>query len=403
MPVNYAQYQQGLQDPLQTSLESYKQGVAIREGQTKRADLELKKQQALTLQTDLATLASNTQAGAKDYASMMTKYPQLSEHFQKAYSVLESGQQEVQRNHALQLFSALDANQTDVAVRLLTEQKLAAENSGLTQEATAADLMLKIIETNPEAAKASAGLMLSATMGPDKFAATYEKIQTEQRKRQLQPGEIDKQAADLSLTKADTKKALLGAEKLGAEVQKAALELKALEAGGAIVEPEKRFDMEIKLKDRYAKQTSDYRAGRVNLDTIKSSAADKTGAGDIALVTSFMKMLDPGSTVRESEFATARDTAGLYAMLQNWAQKKTTGAFLNPKQRTSFANLAEKYMKAAEREETRVRKDMGTIIKNYKLEPENVFGTRTDVAAPGKSTTKTAPQRGYMRHAGAVP
>ena len=43
------------------------------------------------------------------------------------------------------------------------------------------------------------------------------------------------------------------------------------------------------------------------------------------MITGFMKMLDPGSVVRETEFATARDTAGLFERLTNEATKIAIG------------------------------------------------------------------------------
>ena len=91
-------------------------------------------------------------------------------------------------------------------------------------------------------------------------------------------------------------------------------------------------------------------------EKIKSSAERGDGAGDMSLVINYMKMLDPGSVVRETEFKTA-------AELQSWlaenptrsdgapwpstflrmAQKFDTekaGAFLQPEQRKRFLSSA---------------------------------------------------------------
>ena len=61
---------------------------------------------------------------------------------------------------------------------------------------------------------------------------------------------------------------------------------------------------------------------------------------DISMVFNYMKMLDPGSTVRESEYATARDTAGVPQEIRNTFNKLQGGGFLSDAQRRSFRNLA---------------------------------------------------------------
>jgi hypothetical protein len=70
----------------------------------------------------------------------------------------------------------LEAGQTDFAIQSLEEQKLAAENAGLTGDARGAEALIELVKTNPEAAKTSAGLMLASTMGADEFASVYSKI-----------------------------------------------------------------------------------------------------------------------------------------------------------------------------------------------------------------------------------
>ena len=91
-------------------------------------------------------------------------------------------------------------------------------------------------------------------------------------------------------------------------------------------------------------------------------------------------MLDPGSVVRETEFATARDTAGLYTRLENSLQKVNNGEFLKQAQRDEFVKLADEYYKAAQNKADEDKRALGVVVKNYKLNPENVFGA--EQAAP---------------------
>jgi hypothetical protein len=123
-------------------------------------------------------------------------------------------------------------------------------------------------------------------------------------------------------------------------------------------------------------------------ETIKSSSVDKTGAGDVALVFGFMRMLDPDSVVRETEFATAQDTAGLVNKLKALGTKVENGQFLSQQQRGEFAALAKKYMDAALNHEKRVREDLSITVKNYGLNPANVFG----VGSPNTPPAQTEPE-----------
>jgi len=54
-----------------------------------------------------------------------------------------------------------------------------------------------------------------------------------------------------------------------------------------------------------------YTAVRGSFERIQSGAARNTGAGDLGIIYGYMKMLDPGSVVREGEFATAENASGV--------------------------------------------------------------------------------------------
>lgn len=77
-----------------------------------------------------------------------------------------------------------------------------------------------------------------------------------------------------------------------------------------------------------------------NLDKIEASASTPTPAGDISLVFAYMKMLDPGSTVREGEQAQARNAAGVPDRIRNLYNHIINGNTLNPTQRGQFLAMA---------------------------------------------------------------
>jgi hypothetical protein len=209
--------------------------------------------------------------------------------------------------------------------------------------------------------------------------------------------ELKAKAATLGLTTAQTNQALATTKKLGQETAKIVLEVAALDASGG-VDPDKKFQQEEKLRKEYQGRTKVYGELGSTYSNIESSAKAKTGPGDIALITGFMKMLDPGSVVRETEFATARDTAGLFDRLTNQAQKLQSGQLfaLDSKQRQEYVTLAKQYLDSAQAKAIEDKKALGIVVKNYKLNPENVFGQE----APPLPTSATVGGQTYTRPPG---
>jgi hypothetical protein len=117
-----------------------------------------------------------------------------------------------------------------------------------------------------------------------------------------------------------------------------------------IENPKKDWE-EIKVQDSFRKE---FAGNKIKKDTdlrydayrkmkIAVNASNKEGAGgqgDVALIFEFMKMLDPTSTVREGEFATAKETGGVPESIRNTYNQLLSGAFLQPGQRQEFLAIA---------------------------------------------------------------
>jgi len=73
-----------------------------------------------------------------------------------------------------------------------------------------------------------------------------------------------------------------------------------------------------------------------------ATSAKPSPAGDLAIIFNFMKILDPGSVVREGEFATAQNAAAVPDQIRNLYNRVTKGQRLNPDQRKDFAASAER-------------------------------------------------------------
>lgn len=379
-----------VKDPFQSAVAGFQVGAQISEMQAKRAEEERKRQAQAAMQADFNALAANPNPTGKDYAAMIAKYPQLSESLKRGFDIIESGKKDALISHATQVYSALNAGKPEIAKEVLNERIAALKNSGNEAEAKNSEVLLRLIETNPETAKISSGLMLSSVMGPDKFTETFSKLGEEGRKaavfdpelvKKKEIADLEKVAAAAGLDKASANKAIIEGRKLSAETAKILMETDQLKKTGGL-DPAKKFEQEEKLRKEYQTRIGNFTAMKQHLATIDASAADSSGAGDIALVTSFMKMLDPGSVVRETEFANARDTAGLLQKLQNQAQKLQTGSFLDDKQRKDFQRLSAQYMAAAERQQGATKKSLEKVVSSYGLTPDNVFGVEEKPTAP---------------------
>lgn len=96
-----------------------------------------------------------------------------------------------------------------------------------------------------------------------------------------------------------------------------------------------------------AQEVQQFRQARIATQSIRSlaqngmrSAQDARGADDVALIFSFMRALDPNSTVREGEFATAQNTAGIPERIRNYYNSAQQGTLLGPQQRADMVNTA---------------------------------------------------------------
>lgn len=92
---------------------------------------------------------------------------------------------------------------------------------------------------------------------------------------------------------------------------------------------------------------------------VQAAANDPSAAGDLSLIFGFMKILDPASVVRETEFANAQNATGVPEQIRNQYNKILSGERLSPNQRADFIRQA--------RELARSQKDVyqNTVLPRY--------------------------------------
>lgn len=86
--------------------------------------------------------------------------------------------------------------------------------------------------------------------------------------------------------------------------------------------------------------TKAYLESQVAFEKVQRAAKDPSAAGDLALIFGVMKTLDPGSTVREGEFANAQNAGGVGDRVVSLYNRVLAGQRLSPEQRADFVRTA---------------------------------------------------------------
>lgn len=363
-----------------------------------------------------ALMGKINQPGAtyQDYLQLSMLLPKdQAEAMREASKLLREDEQAAALSESSQIFSAFKAGRPDIAAQLIRKQATAEREAGNEDGARIAEEWAKMAEQDGDSARAVEtlfGYQIAQMPGGDKAIESAIKLSAEARaaeefpvllaqkqveldkaktqaekdaidlkyRDKLKQLEVQKAGADIGLTNAQILETLANAKKLAADTQKLMLEVKAAKDRGDGMTPAQVFQMEKQLRDEYVKRSAQFTELRTSYSTIKASGeaayADTTGAADVAMITAFMKMLDPGSVVRETEFANAENTAGLFNTLKNLLPKIGQGKKLGDAQRKNFLGLAAKYMEAAVGFEKELRTDLTKVATDYGLSTDRVFG-----------------------------
>lgn len=166
-------------------------------------------------------------------------------------------------------------------------------------------------------------------------------------------------------------------------------QIQKTQQSGAVNLGQKGLDNTLKLRSDFRSEPT-YKAFQ-EVDSawrqIGNGLNAKTPAGDLAAATKFMKLLDPGSVVRESELTMAMQTTGGLQKLENYANKLVTGGLLNDKQREEFRALANDFYNSAGEQYNSKRNEYAQIAQRNDINVEDVAGKPVTL----KQATKAAP------------
>jgi hypothetical protein len=102
-------------------------------------------------------------------------------------------------------------------------------------------------------------------------------------------------------------------------------------------------------------------ARKEHLNNIEAAAAGDSGISDIAVITSYVKMLDPTSTVNAGETATARNTAGIDDRMRNLYNRIANGGTLSDTQKKQFVAVTRSIWNKQLKEQARIDKQFSAL------------------------------------------
>lgn len=118
---------------------------------------------------------------------------------------------------------------------------------------------------------------------------------------------------------------------------------------------------------------------------IEQAAKTPSAQNDLALIFSYMRMLDPTSVVREGEFATAQNAAGVPDQIRNAYNRAISGERLNPEQRQGFVASARGIKDQAQKQIDGYRDQYSSLATEYNYSPSRIVGNQPGMGRGGKA------------------
>lgn len=156
------------------------------------------------------------------------------------------------------------------------------------------------------------------------------------------------------------------------EIEKYRENLGGKQAAGS-KKPEEIFKEEQQLRGDFLGQSKNFQVMQSAWNNLKGKLKDPTGASDMSMIFAYMKLLDPTSTIREGEYATASNVGTIPQTLFGKYNKAIEGSgFLDPKVRESFIKEAKGMYQSSLGQHKQTIEEYKKIAKSYDLDPQRV-------------------------------
>jgi hypothetical protein len=158
---------------------------------------------------------------------------------------------------------------------------------------------------------------------------------------------------------------------------------------------EKGFKNEFDLKKEFTNEPvyKEFQSMKSAFSQVTESLKKENPIGDVAAATKIMKLLDPGSVVRESELGIAMAASGKMDRLTNYVDMWKKGTLLTPIQRDDFGSLANELYNASANAYNVKRGEYALFGKKYEIDANTALGANAPVFTYPPPTTPGADKR----------
>lgn len=154
------------------------------------------------------------------------------------------------------------------------------------------------------------------------------------------------------------------------------------------------WDRGLGIRDRFVKENNAFKDVRDSYARLTAASKEPSAAGDLAIIFNYMKMLDPGSTVREGEFANAQNAAGIPERVSAMYNRAITGERLTPETRADFIQQSHGQYKSMEDNYKKSMKEFKKLAQSTGLNPDQFLW---DISQEDKTqATQTIQQEGTL-------
>jgi hypothetical protein len=108
------------------------------------------------------------------------------------------------------------------------------------------------------------------------------------------------------------------------------------------------------------------------MDKIRTAAKSGTAPGDMALIFAFMKILDPGSSVKEGEYASAKNAQGVPDKVLTAYNNAKDGQILSPAARAEFLKSSEELYETERARYSAAAQRYRGMAEKQKVSPDDV-------------------------------
>jgi len=134
----------------------------------------------------------------------------------------------------------------------------------------------------------------------------------------------------------------------------------------------RRDEVNLRREFNNRQEVKDFRTVQSAYNSVQAAARNPSAAGDLSLIFAYMKILDPGSVVREQEFANAQNAAGVPERIRNLYNRAINGQRLNPNQRNDFLTQANNLFQTRQQTYRGIENEYRGYADSYGVSPDRV-------------------------------